>query len=34
LYRAHYFVSLEPVSAYPTFDAAIDAAILAAKEKT
>jgi hypothetical protein len=33
LYRAHYFVSLEPVSAYPTFDAAIDAAILAAKEK-
>lgn len=31
LYRAHYFVSLEPISECPTFDAAIDAAILAAK---
>jgi len=27
LYRAHYFVSLEPISQFPTFDAAIDAAI-------
>lgn len=33
LYRAHYFVSLEPISECPTFDAAIDAAILAAKVK-
>lgn len=31
LYRAHYFVSLEPIDECPTFDAAIDAAILAAK---
>jgi hypothetical protein len=27
LYRAHYFVSLEPISECPTFDEAIDAAI-------
>lgn len=33
LYRAHYFYSLEPISECPTFDAAIDAAILAAKVK-
>lgn len=33
LYRAHYFVSLEPISECPTFDAAIDAAILASKVK-
>lgn len=32
LYRAHYFVSLEPISECPTFDAAIDAAILAASK--
>lgn len=30
LYRVHYFASLEPLSECPTFDAAIDAAILAA----
>ena len=29
LYRAHYFVSLEPISECPTFDEAIDAAIRA-----
>ena len=32
LYRAHYFVSSEPVSKCPTFDEAIDAAMLAAAQ--